>query len=81
MNGADRMMDEYLGQVATTDRDRGEYLRLVRTAADTTGQWRKLEESAGGPLAGVTDHLACPSARSVAGLNRETPAGRTRRQA
>ncbi len=57
MNGADKMMDEYLGQVANTDQGRDEYLRLAREAADTIGQWRGLEESVGGPLAGTADHL------------------------
>lgn len=57
MNGADRMMNEYLGQVATTEQGRSEYLRLAQSATDTVEQWRGLEGSVGGPIAGATDHL------------------------
>lgn len=61
MNVNSRMMEEYLEQVATTDRGRVEYLRLVRSAGNTVEQWRELEKGLGGStgrvLAGVVDHL------------------------
>ena len=57
MNGIDRMMDEYLAQVAVTNQGRDEYLRLAGSAESTVKQWGELEDSVGKPLAGVTDHL------------------------